>query len=85
MRCPVVRLRMFEAQRNAARCVHMSPAKYRAIEPTAKASAHQPYAAMPAAAPQSGAAAMRSRAANQMHTYGPKLTSMETAESAQPR
>ncbi len=52
---------------------------------TANASAHQPYAAMPAAAPQSGATAMRSRATNQMHTYGPKLTSMETAESAQPR
>ena len=51
----------------------------------ARPNAHQPYAAIPVAAPQSGATAMRSRATSQMQTYGPKLTSIETAESAQPR
>ena len=84
MRWSVVLLRMFDAQRNAARCVHMSAAKYSRMDSTEKPSAHQPYVAMPLAAPQFGATAMRSRATSQMHTYGAKLTSMEIAESAQP-
>ena len=40
---------------------------------------------MPVAALQSGATAMRSRATSQMHTYGPNPTTIESAESAQPR
>ena len=61
-------LRMLEAQRKAARCVHMSARKYVTMLASAKPRAHQPYAVMPVAACQSGAAAMRSRATSQMHT-----------------
>ncbi len=42
MRCSVVRLRMFDAHRNAATCVHMRPAKYRTMERVASPSAHAP-------------------------------------------
>ena len=62
----------------------MSPAKYKRMESTANPRAHQPYTAMFAAAPQFGATAIRSRATNQMQMYGPKLTSIEMADSAQP-
>ena len=54
------------------------------MESTANPRAHQPYTAMFAAAPQFGATAIRSRATNQMQMYGPKLTSIEMADSAQP-
>ena len=85
IRRSTARLRMFDAQRNAARCVHMRPAKYRAMLSAPNASAHHPYAAIPVAALQSGAAAIRSRATSQMHTYGPKPASIEAADRAQPR
>ena len=42
IRCSVARLRMFAAQRNAARCVHMSPAKYSRMDAAEKPSAHHP-------------------------------------------
>ena len=85
MRWSVVALRMLDAQRNAARCVHMRPAKYSRMLPAERPNAHQPYEATPAAALQSGATAIRSRATSQTQTYGPKPTSIETAESAHPR
>ena len=68
MRCSVVALRMLDAQRKAARCVHMRARKYVTMLASAKPTAHQPYDVMPAAACQSGATAMRSRATSQMHT-----------------
>ncbi len=67
MRCSVQRLRMFDAQRNAAKCVHMSAAKYSAMPTTANPSAAQPYSARFSASLQFGATAMRSRATSQMH------------------
>ena len=60
------RFRMLAAVRNAARWVHMSPAKYSAIPPTAAAKAIHPYRVTLSASVQSGATAIRSRAASQM-------------------
>ena len=60
------RFRMLAAVRNAARWVHMSPAKYSAIPPTAAAKAIHPYRVTFSASVQSGATAIRSRAASQM-------------------
>ena len=68
MRCSVVALRMLDAQRKAARCVHMRARKYVAMLASAKPTAHHPYAVMPVATCQSGATAMRSRTTSQMHT-----------------
>lgn len=42
IRCAVVCLRMFAAQRNAARCVHISAAKYTRMLATANPSAAHP-------------------------------------------
>ena len=42
IRCSTALLRMLDAQRNAARCVHMSPAKYSRMDATEKPSAHHP-------------------------------------------
>ena len=85
IRCSVVALRMFVAVRNAARCVHISAQKYTMMDAAAKATAAQPYVAMLVAFCQFGATSMRSRATNQMHTNGPKLSSCDMPESAQPR
>ena len=60
------RLRMLDAVRKAARWVHMSPAKYSKMPPTANAKASQPYWVMLCARVQSGATAIRSRATSQM-------------------
>ena len=68
IRCSAALLRMFAAQRNAARCVHMSPAKYSRIDATESPSAHHPYTAILVAVLQLGATAIRSRATSQMHT-----------------
>ena len=54
------------AVRKAARWVHMSPAKYSKMPPTANAKASQPYRVMPCAWVQSGATAIRSRATSQI-------------------
>ena len=59
-------LRMFAAVRKAARCVHISAAKYTRIPATANANAIQPYRTAPAACVHSGATAIRSRATSQM-------------------
>lgn len=42
IRCAIPCLRMLDAVRKAARCVHISAAKYTAIPPNAKANAIQP-------------------------------------------
>ena len=60
------RLRMLAAVRNAARWVHIRPAKYSAIPPTSVANAIQPYRVTLWAAVQSGATSIRSRAASQI-------------------
>ena len=52
---------------------------------TAKAKASQPYRVTSRAAVQSGAAAIRSRAASQMQMYGAMLSTMDTADSPRPR
>ena len=59
-------LRILDAVRKAARWVHINPTKYRMMPATAKANASQPYWATLCAFVQSGATAIRSRAASQM-------------------
>ena len=78
-------MRMFDAVRNAAICVHISARKYTTMDAAASATAAQPYAAMLMAACQFGATSIRSRATNQMHRNGPKLSSCDMPDSAQPR
>ena len=65
IRCAMPCLRMLDAVRNAARCVHISAQKYTTMPLTANANAIQPYREISAACVQFGATATRSRTTSQ--------------------
>lgn len=77
-------LRMFVAVRNAARCVHMSAAKYTTSPASANASAARPYAAAWVASAQFGATATRSRSTNHTHTSIAMDSTAFTPDSTHP-
>ena len=75
---------MFAAVRNAARCVHMSAAKYTNRPAAENANASQPQKASPSAALQLGATATRSRSTNHTHTRGMTTKTPLTPASTHP-
>ena len=75
--------RIFVATRKAARCVHMSPAKYTAALRSAAASAYQPKRASHAETPPPGV--KMPLAAYQTKTNGKMPTAAETPDSPQPK